>query len=400
MRDSPLTWQTTPVRLAPDAKMLPLLRMGVAAAPDRPDLKIQLAVALHGTGRLDELVDWLRPAAGDEDEAPELLMCLSDAALALRDYQLALTAARSAAAQGFKPAVALLAETLSRLGHPDEALKAGLEALERSPADARAFAVVAGLLLDRNETEQLWVLCTDLRAQGVWGGHIPSAMALAARTAEQDDEITQLVDPARWFCATRLAMPADFNERLAAELLAHKFMCRLPSTSAARGASSWILQLELVGGPLAQELLTMLREAAGTYLAERQSLGDHPMVALRPSSVVLSSLALAVHDDGRTMWHRHDGWLTGIYYVAVPTVEPCHDERAGAIEFGLLPFGREAETLRSPRWQVTPEPGLLLLFPSYLAHRTWPTGVGDPRICVPFDVKPAKTISDERARIE
>jgi hypothetical protein len=36
-----------------------------------------------------------------------------------------------------------------------------------------------------------------------------------------------------------------------------------------------------------------------------------------------------------------------------------------------------------------PRPGMLLLFPSYFAHRTLPTGSRDPRLCVAFDVEPS-----------
>jgi hypothetical protein len=43
-----------------------------------------------------------------------------------------------------------------------------------------------------------------------------------------------------------------------------------------------------------------------------------------------------------------------------------------------------------PSWTVAPRSGDLLLFPSYFAHRTWPTGVATPRISVAFDVMPAE----------
>lgn len=73
-----------------------------------------------------------------------------------------------------------------------------------------------------------------------------------------------------------------------------------------------------------------------------------------------------------------------------------HDGYSGAIEFGLYTFGQEAKTLRPSRWGA----GAGLLFPSYFAHRTWPTGVGDLRICVAFDVKPSGTMAVERSWTE
>jgi hypothetical protein len=80
-----------------------------------------------------------------------------------------------------------------------------------------------------------------------------------------------------------------------------------------------------------------------------------------------------------------------VYYVAVPHVEPLDDGHPGAIEFGPFPFGAERDVRSWPRDYVTPRAGMLLLFPSYYGHRTWPTRVGDPRIVVAFDVVSASS---------
>ena len=64
------------------AKVLPLLRKAVAAAPDRADLKVQLAMALFEVDQTAELVDMLKPLLTGEDTAPELLYWLGRAAMA------------------------------------------------------------------------------------------------------------------------------------------------------------------------------------------------------------------------------------------------------------------------------------------------------------------------------
>ncbi len=373
----------------PFATFLPLLQQAVATAPERVDLQLQLARTLLHTERMTELVERFRPLAARAGADPELLFHLGRGASSLGEDALALTALRASAAGGFEPAFGYLAEALHRAARPDDALAAALRGLERAPSDFMALRIAALVLRDRGENDRLWDVCTELRARGAWGAYLPSVMALAATTPEQQRELAALIDPAGWFSAAQLDVPADFNRLLAAELLAHDALGALPAAKATRGSGGRIDQLHLAGGPLAQELLARVRTAAAAYAAQRQALAPHPMVAHRPAAAGLNSWAVAVHDDGHESWHLHpDGWLSGVYYVAVPPAEPRAGERPGAIEFGPHPFGGYREDSAWRRWHVVPRAGLLLLFPSYYAHRTWPTGSAEPRVCIAFDVIP------------
>jgi tetratricopeptide (TPR) repeat protein len=379
------------VRRLPPAKLYPVMRAGVVAAPDRADLKLHLAKALFEADQMAEIVARLRPAAADKTADPALLYYLGRAALAMRDCHLAVDALRSAAAKGFGDAFTYLAQALLELDRVDEAVEAGLRGLEFPLSDFKSLTVLAHVLLKRGEAERLWALCVDLRARGAWGGYLPAVMAFAAATLGHDDEVAALVDRAKWFSATQLAVPDDFNQRLVTELLAHKSLSAVRSTQAAYGAGAWIERLELAGGPLARELLARVGEAVEIYVAERQAFADHPMIAHRPECVDLASWAVKVNHDGHQKPHIHPaGWISGVYYVEVPNVEPNRDENPGAIEFGPLSFGSERKNVSFPHWRVMPQPGLLLLFPSYYAHRTRPTGVGDVRISVAFDVTPVR----------
>jgi uncharacterized protein (TIGR02466 family) len=216
-------------------------------------------------------------------------------------------------------------------------------------------------------------------------------MASTAATLGYDDEVAALVDQARWFSTTQLAVPADFNRQLAAELLAHKSRSPLHSTKTTRGTGTWIKRLDPDGGPLAQELLAQIRAAVETYIADRRAFADHPVMKHRPKWVDMDSWATEVRQDGYQKLHIHpNGWISGVYYVAVPNIERNENEYPGAIDFRLFPFGQKRENARLPQWRVMPKAGVLLIFPSYFAHATRPTGVGDVRISVAFDVR-AKT---------
>ena len=81
------------------------------------------------------------------------------------------------------------------------------------------------------------------------------------------------------------------------------------------------------------------------------------------------------------------GWLSGVYYVAVPKIagEGGND---GWIEFGQP--GPEYHFSAEPDLRlVKPEPGMMVMFPSYMFHRTIPFQSDETRISIAFDVVPA-----------
>jgi uncharacterized protein (TIGR02466 family) len=373
----------------PLAKRLPLLRLAVANAPTRLDLRRNLALALFKSDRLTEVVDLLRPTVTEPSADAEILCCFGRAALGLGDCQLAADTLRTATSSGSTEAFVYLAEALLKLGRPDEAIDAGLRGIEHPSSNFRSLSVIAKVLVDRGEIERLWNICVDLRTKGKWGGFLPAVMAYAAAALGYDDEVAALIDPARWFEATRLSVSEDFNRNLARELLAQQSMRAFHSTRAARGTGTWMDRLDHVGGPLSQELLRSIKLTVADYVATRQRFANHPMIAHQPSYIDLVSWAVELRDDGHQTRHIHpSGWISGSYYVAVPEIDAGDAEAPGTIEFGLMPFGHDQMRADLPRWSVSPQPGMLLLFPSYFAHSTRPTGVGDARICIAFDVTP------------
>jgi hypothetical protein len=374
----------------PVAAVLPMLRQAVAAAPQRAELRTQLAKSLYHAALIGELLDRFGAAAGEPDAGPELLCYVGRGALAAGDAGLAVDALGSSAEQGFADAFGPFADALHRAGRHDDALRAGLRALEESASDYAALRVVARTLLARGEQQRLWSVCAGLMARGSARGYVPSAMLLAAVTPAQRAEVAGLVDPARWLSSSELGVPSGFNRDLAAELLAHVRAGPLPVTKSTVGTGNRVDQLDIAGGPLTRRLLAMVAAQVDVYCAQRERFASHPLMAQRPHSAVLNSWAVVVRGDGHESWHLHPGgWLSGVYYVAVPSADGTGDERRGAIEFGPHPFAGERTDAAWPRTCVTPHAGMLLLFPSYYGHRTWPTQVDEPRICVAFDVVPA-----------
>jgi hypothetical protein len=86
--------------------------------------------------------------------------------------------------------------------------------------------------------------------------------------------------------------------------------------------------------------------------------------------------------EGYNIRHiHHRGWATGIYYpLGVPPDRPGGELRIGCP-------ARLRET--SPGWpdaEIRPEPGLLVLMPSFYTHWTVPLGRPGLRMSVAFDL--------------
>lgn len=99
--------------------------------------------------------------------------------------------------------------------------------------------------------------------------------------------------------------------------------------------------------------------------------------------------SVRLHAHGHHVNHIHpDGWLSSAYYVELP---PQMDDstHAGWIQFGQPPI-ITSPALAAEHF-VKPEPGLLVLFPSWMWHGTVPFGGGpdDTRLTIAFDVIPA-----------
>jgi hypothetical protein len=357
------------------------MRTAVAAAPERADLRRDLLHALFQAGAMVEVVERFRAAVAEHGTDGDFLYHLGRAALAIGNDHLAFEAFHRAVASGFAPACGELAEALYRLGRSEDALEAALQRLQVLPSDFASIKVVARVLLGRGEADRLWNLCVALRGRGAWGAWFSTVMASAAATLGFVDEFSVLVDRRRWFSAAPLGATPDFNQRLAAELLALR---------SSIGGGMRVDGLEAFDGPMTQELLAGICSAVEVYLADRQNFGDNPIIARHPASVRLHSWLITTHDHLHHGWHIHQaGWISGAYYVTLPPIEPREGAHPGAVEFGPYPFSDDEQTLASHRWHVTPEAGLLMLFPSYYAHRTRPTRAADLRICVPFDVRPS-----------
>jgi hypothetical protein len=362
-----------------------LARTAAAAAPDNPSLQLLLAQALAGAGDLEESVALLRVACarfpGDEPLHEELAQQLSR--LGQVDPALALACGRDA------PWAPLFAfKLLLRHGRRDEAAAFEPAAAAVRPADPDLFEW--RLKERRGDPAAMLRLCDELLACDPGAAHALHAKAVALAMLGRGGEAAALMGLDRFLGAAPLAAPpgwddpAAFREAVRAEIVANPTLHRDPAGHATRSGLR-TRTFPAAGDRAAPALTGAIREAIAAYAEALE--GDHPFVRARPTRATFTPWALLFRGAGHQLLHHHPGcWLTGVYYVSAR----FDTSRAGAplpgrIRIGGLPAWAGAE----PPWpvlEIEPEPGSLLLFPSFVPHETVPPGEEAERISIAFDV--------------
>jgi hypothetical protein len=97
-------------------------------------------------------------------------------------------------------------------------------------------------------------------------------------------------------------------------------------------------------------------------------------------------LAQVLETQGYLVSHIHPGgWLSGAYYLSIPSVIENEVEKPGWLEFGRpTPEIKSTVKLETPSYK--PEEGMAIVFPSYFFHGTRPFQSDEPRISLGIDM--------------
>lgn len=370
-------------RMPPD-KALASLRKAVAAQPERGEFRLMLAQILFERGQYGEIA-----AVLDGGLAPEFAAQadyhLGRAARQTGAYERAIPLLVRAAEAALPRADGELATALLHGGQHDEAIAAARQGLARDPFDIACLRVIGPALIDDGKAEEAATLARTLWAQGVHRTQVVWTLACAARALGDDDAFAELTAREPWFAAEQLALD---DEALAREILANDTLAASQAYKPIRGRVLRIDDFDGVKGPAIAAFHDAVRGAIARYRDARSAWTTHPLIEGWPEAMSLSSWALAMHGDGHEDWHIHaSSWLSGVYYVRNPA--RGGDGQAGHVGFGALPAMTRIAGGAIPEWSLAPQPGQLILFPSWYAHRTWPTGAGTERISIAFDAMPA-----------
>ena len=172
---------------------------------------------------------------------------------------------------------------------------------------------------------------------------------------------------------------AAFNQALAEHAVSHPTLVSEPPGRTTRGGGQTGHLLGPDSGPFAA-FEQMIWGAIDAYFADT-GRADHPNCPRRTQPGRLDAWATVLDKGGYQDPHNHpSGILSGVYYVQLPD-----SGDAGAIEFGrpAPPF----DPAHDPEVRlIRPEPGLLVLFPSFFWHRTIPFPGEGRRISIAFDL--------------
>jgi tetratricopeptide (TPR) repeat protein len=137
-----------------------------------------------------------------------------------------------------------------------------------------------------------------------------------------------------------------------------------------------------------ERLRARIDEAVAVYISRMKEDSEHPLLKRRRRDFgYAASWSSRLHDCGFHTNHFHSkGWISSAYYVSVPEIADDTASKQGWIKFGEPYFDAG---LKNPiRRTVQPEPGTLVLFPSYMWHGTVPFRSEDARTTIAFDVVP------------
>jgi tetratricopeptide (TPR) repeat protein len=325
-----------------------------------------------------------------------------------------------------------LSRACSSVGALAEAEDAARRAIATVPDDCTGHALLALALIDRNRLDDAADAAAMAVARAPAGsGHAPPLLNLSARIAvlrgrlkdalalvDQclaarpfdrralsyrpalarglgvPDTAAASLDFATLVQVTRPAPPAGFDDRASFNASVAANIAASPALSLAQPGrtlvgGSRLPSIAMLRPDFARALRGLFREAVEQYAGSPPERDAQPMIGDRPARFDIGAWASVMAEGAHELPHIHEGgWISGVYYPEMPPADD-NDAHAGAILFGghdlpeaLLPPG----PVRAHR----PMPGEMVLFPSWLHHRTLPFRGPGQRISVAFDAQPGR----------
>ncbi len=283
---------------------------------------------------------------------------------------------------------------LARSGDFDAAEPLLRRAWQGLPGHRRVTADLAQVLMRRGAVEDAADLARAQLARNPGDSFALALAGVAAVELGKAPEAQEIMDFERFVRAAEIPTPdgyadlAAFNKALSKAVLDRDDLVRDRAERTTRGGFQSGALFPAKSGPLAS-LQTALAAVAQDYTTRLPHDPNHPFLAQRPARVRLHGWATVLETGGHQQPHIHpSGWLSGVYYARLPGIDQDGSgDRAGHLTFGE-PSSAFFPKARHPTYDVAPKEGHVVLFPSYMHHRTEPFAGSPARISLAFDLVP------------
>ena len=289
-------------------------------------------------------------------------------------FQLELAAAQSAV--GFNPALALKHADAARDLAPGEVSAMMTRAVSLLACEQAAEALVQLVPVLTASPDNQHALALQRTAWRMQGD--PRALS--------SDDYDRLVRAYAIRCPPGWASLPDFLLDLRRSLLRLHGFSGAPLGQSIRSGVQAAIDPRRAGDPVIDAAFAAFVEPIDAYVAAMGEVTTAADLRRASSWNIAGAWSVRLRAGGRHIDHVHpQGWISSAFYVDLPETADV-DGRAGWLRFGAPGIG-EGCGLGPEHW-VRPEPGRLVLFPSYFWHGTQPFEASGDRLTIAFDLRP------------
>ncbi len=285
---------------------------------------------------------------------------------------------------------------LSKQGHFAEAQQLTRQALQQAPNHSRLRIDLANYLMrDGDYSEALLQLQQAQQLepdnQEIWAYQGTCWRLTDDPKAQWLNNYPQLVREIQLGAPDGYDDQQHFLHELNQSVAALHVSRQQPLDQSVRGGTQTIGHLLAQPAKVIQDYRQLLQQHISLYLQSLPQDATHPLLRRNQQQFqIVGSWSVRLQQAGFHSNHVHpQGWLSACTYLQVPeTIQSSDPTRAGWLKLGetSLGLGEREQVAKA----VCPQPGLLVLFPSYTWHGTYPFSGDGHRMTAPCDISPLK----------